>query len=105
MNRPGCRSARNSAVIPPFKQPRALRQQGQPVGPFQYLVFGQTVAAPFLVVEVHEVEHPVLAVEYIDCTRLRIGRDQGKEESAGRKLDPTNDLGLCTLRQPSAGLV
>src|ERR1051326_423093 len=105
MNGPGCRSARLSLVKPPFKQPRALRQQGQPVRPFQHLVFGQTVAAPFLVVEVHEVEHPVPAVEYVDCTGFRIARDQSEEEGTGRKLNPTNDLSFGTLRQPSAGLV
>ena len=94
MNWPGCRSARVSLVIPPFKQPWSLRQQGEPVRPFEHLVFGQTVAAPFLVVEVHEVEHPTLAVEYIDCARLRIARDQGNEQGAGRELNPTNDLGF-----------
>ena len=39
------------------------------VRPFwQYFVFGQTVAAPFLIVEVHEVEHPFLRSKNIDCT-------------------------------------
>ena len=65
-------------------------------GVFYYVEFKlrQAVAAPFLVIEVHVIEHPVLPVEHVDGTRFRIAGDQGEEQRARRKLNPAEDLGF-----------
>src|SRR5580692_1495304 len=89
----------------PIEQPRSLGKSGNPVCSFQHLVLGQTVAAPVLVVEVHGVEHSVPSVEHVDRSGLRVPRNQYEEECTRRKLNPTDDLCLGTLRQPSACLV
>ena len=94
-----------SGFPPPIEQPRPLGESGNPVCSFQHLVLGQTVAAPVLVVEVHGVEHSVPAVEHVDRSGLRVPGNQYEEQCARRELNPTDDLCLGTLRQPSACLV
>src|ERR1700733_2314859 len=87
-------------VTQPFQQPGLLREHCQTEPTFQSFVLCQTVTAPFLVVEIYQIEDARPTVEYVDCPGLSVFRDQREKQCARRKLNPANDLRFRPFCQP-----
>ena len=96
---------RLSRFAPPVEQPRPLREPRNPVRSLKHLVLGHTVAAPVLVVEDHEVEHPAQSVKYVNCSGAWVALGENEEQRSCGELNPADDLSLGALGQPAAGFV